>query len=160
MCVQGGGILRYDILECMAQATYEDVNLILKLYELRREERLRAARAWFSGKFKVKTLAEFNALCPGGSENNAFFRQVTTYWDMVASFILAGVLDQALFFQSGRELLFVWTRIQPFIGEYRAAIKDPNFYKNLETVGHSFAEYSKKKNPEGYANFIARVTGA
>src|SRR5229473_2513689 len=120
----------------MSQATYDDVNLILKLYDMRREEKLRAARAWFSKSFKVKTVAEMNELCPVGSENNAFARQVTTYWDMVASFVLAGVLNQELFFQSGRELLFVWTRVQPVIEELRKTYKDPNYWKNLETVGN------------------------
>ena len=89
-------------------ATYEDVNLVLRLYELRREDRLRKARAWFGQSFKVRTLDEFNQLCPVGSDENAYFRMVVTYWEMTASFITSGVLNQNLFFQSGRELLFVW----------------------------------------------------
>src|ERR1700730_13892593 len=101
----------------MNQATYDDVNLILRLYELRREEKLRTARAWFSSNFKVKSLAEYTELCPKGTENNAYARQVMTYWEMVASFITSGVLNQGLFFQSGRELLFVWTRVQPILPE-------------------------------------------
>ena len=143
----------------MEQATYDDVRLILRLYELRREEKLRAARAWFSANFKVQTMAEYNQLCPRGSENNAFARQVTTYWDMVASFITAGVLNQELFFQSRRELLFVWIRLEPIIAEWRAAFKDPEYYKNLETVAVAFSGYLKKKNPEAYDNFVARVRG-
>jgi hypothetical protein len=143
----------------MEHATYDDVRLILRLYEMRREEKLRTARAWFSASFKVKTMAEYNQLCPRGSETNAFARQVTTYWDMVASFITAGVLSQELFFQSGRELLFVWVRLEPLIGEWRAAMKDPEYYKNLETVGLAFAAYLKKKNAEAYDNFVERVRG-
>lgn len=143
----------------MAQAAYDDVNLILKLYDMRREERLRAARAWFSKSFKVRTVAEFNTLCPAGSETNAWARQVITYWDMVASFVTAGVLNEDLFFQSGRELLFVWTRVEPLIGELREFYKDPNYWKNLETVGNSFAAHAKKNGPEAYENFVARVRG-
>ncbi|SRR5579883_976646 len=143
----------------MAQATYDDVNLILKLYDLRREERFRAARAWFSANFKVKTFAEFQALCPAGSDNNAFARQVMTHWDMVGSFINAGVLNRELFFQSGRELLFVWTRVQPFIADYRAALKDPNALEHLESVGNAFAEYYRGRNKEAYEAFAARVRG-
>jgi hypothetical protein len=143
----------------MDQATYDDVRLILRLYEMRREEKLRAARAWFSANFKVKTMAEYNQLCPRGSENNAYARQVTTYWDMVASFINAGVLNQDLFFQSGRELLFVWVRLEPLIGEFRAAMKDPDYYKNLETVAGAYATHLKKKNPEAYQGFVERVRG-
>jgi hypothetical protein len=143
----------------MTQATYDDVSLILRLYEMRREEKLRTARAWFSSNFKVKTLADFDALCPKGAETNAYARQVMTYWEMVASFITAGVLNQDLFFQSGRELLFVWTRVQPMLGELRSVYKDPNSYKNLEIVGSSYAEYEKKQSPEGYENFVTRVRG-
>jgi hypothetical protein len=55
----------------VARATYDDVNLVLRLYEMRREDRLREARKWFAGSFKVKTLEEFTALCPPGSEANA-----------------------------------------------------------------------------------------
>ena len=58
----------------VARPTYDDVNLILKLFELRREERLREARRWFATSFKVKTLDEFNGLCPAGSEPNASSR--------------------------------------------------------------------------------------
>ena len=143
----------------MAQATYDDVRLILRLYEMRREEKLRAARAWFSANFKVKTMAEYQKLCPGGSEANAFARQVTTYWEMVASFITGGVLNQELFFQSGRELLFVWVRLEPLLAEWRVAMKDPDYYKNLETVAEAYTAYVKKKSPEAYEGFLARVRG-
>lgn len=143
----------------MTPATYDDVKLILKLYDMRREEQLRAARAWFSGNFKVKTMVEYNRLCPTGSGMNAFARQVITYWDMVSSFITSGVLNQELFFQSGRELLFVWTRVQPIVEEWRELYKDPNWLKNLETVGTAYAEYTRKRGPEAYENFVARVRG-
>ena len=143
----------------MTQATYDDVTLILRLYEMRREEKLRTARAWFSSNFKVKTLAEFDALCPKGTESNAYARQVITYWEMVASFITSGVLHQELFFQSGRELLFVWTRVQPILEELRTVYQDPNTYKNLEIAGNSYIEYEKKQSPEGYESFLARVRG-
>jgi hypothetical protein len=64
----------------MRTATHEDAHLILKLYDLRREERMRKARAWFVSNFKVKTVAEFHQLCPPGSDENAFARQMITYW--------------------------------------------------------------------------------
>jgi hypothetical protein len=141
------------------QPTYDDVNLILKLYDMRREERLRAARTWFSTTFKVKNLGAWEALCPPRSENNAYARQVTTYWDMVASFITGGVLNRDLFFESGRELLFVWLRLELIIEEFRAAIQDPNYLKNLEIVGTAFAEHLKKQDPAAFENFVGRVRG-
>jgi hypothetical protein len=143
-----------------SQPSYDDVKLILKLYDMRREAKLRAARAWFSASFKVKSLAEYNTLCPSGSEPNAYARQVMTYWDMVGSFITSGVLNQELFFESGRELLFVWTRVQPMIAELRQSIQDPNFLKHLETVGKAFAAHFEKTNREAYQNWVARVQAA
>jgi len=87
--------------------TYDDVRLILKLYDMRREARMREARKWFGTYFKAKTLEEFNALCPPGSEPNASYRMLTSYWEMVASFVTNGVLHQELFFEGNREFLVV-----------------------------------------------------
>ncbi|MBZ5606049.1 MAG: hypothetical protein LAO79_27460 [Acidobacteriia bacterium] len=143
----------------MGPATYDDVNLILKLYDLRREARFRQARAWFSANFKARTYADFLQLCPTGSDENAFARQVMTHWDMVASFITSGVLNRDLFFQSGRELLFVWIRLEQFLAEYRGVVKDPNFLEHLESVGKAFAAYYQGRSADGYEAFVKRVRG-
>lgn len=140
----------------MATATYDDVNLILKLYDMRREPRLRAGRAWFNSKFKASNMDEFLKICPLGSEENASYRMVITYWEMVASFITAGVLNQDLFFQSGLELLVAWERVRDFIPEQRTMFKNPKILKNLETVATGAVEYM---GPEAYAAFQARVRG-
>ena len=79
----------------MTQATYDDANLLLHLYELRREPKMREARAWFVASFKPKTVAELQALCPPGSDTNAQMRMVTSYWDMVASIVNRGLIDDA-----------------------------------------------------------------
>ncbi len=65
----------------------EDADLILRFYELRRESRLREARSFLLGRFRAKNLQELNDLCPPGSEENAYFRQVLTYWDMVSAIV-------------------------------------------------------------------------
>jgi hypothetical protein len=123
---------------------------------MRREEKLRAARTWFVTNFKPKTMADVTALAGPGTDANASFRQAISYWDMVASFITAGVLNEELFFQSHRELLLFWIRMKPVINEVRTAYKDPNAWKNLETVAESYAKYM---GPEVYEAFAARVGG-
>jgi hypothetical protein len=143
----------------MSKATYDDVNLILKLYELRREEKMRAARSWFAANFKCKSMVEFGQLCPPGSEANAMMRQVTSYWEMAASFVTAGVLNEELLFANSRELLLAWIRMEPIIGEMRAGFKDPSFMKNLETVAKSYGEYLNRASLETYQTFKARVGG-
>jgi len=138
--------------------TYDDANLILRLYEMRREDRMRKARAWFTANCKVRSYEELVKLAPGGSDENASYRMVVTYWDLVASFIASGILHKELFFQSGRELLLVWERVRAFLPSLREAYKDPNHLKNLETVGAEFAEYMKGGGAETYEAFRKRVT--
>ena len=140
------------------QATYDDVNLIIKLYELRRDDRLREARKWFGG-LKGKTLAELQALCPPGSEQEASLRMVTSYWEMAASFITSGVLNQELFEQSGGELLFVWTKIQDVVPEWRKAFNNPKYLSNVETVAKKMIDSMNRSNPKAYEAFAARVRG-
>src|SRR5438309_6449255 len=87
------------------QPNHEDALLILRVFELRRDARMREARDWFARYFNATTLERYEKLCPPGSEENTFVRMVTSYWDMVASFLTNGVLHEELFFQSGRDLL-------------------------------------------------------
>lgn len=143
-----------------SRPTYDDANLVLKLYDMRREERLRKARAWFAANFKgVTTLEQFQKTCAPGTDENAFFRMTTTYWEMAASFVTTGVLNEGLFYESGRELLFVWERVKEYVAAYRQANKDQTYLKNLETVGLSFATRYRTSAPEGYEAFVKRVRG-
>jgi hypothetical protein len=142
-----------------AKATYDDARLILKLYETRREDRMRKARAWFVSSFKPKTLSDLKALCPPGSDENASYRMVATYWEMVASFVTSGVLNKELFFESGRELLLVWERLRDVVPAIREEFKDPKYYANLETVATDYIEYLGHRGPDTYKAFSARIRG-
>ena len=143
----------------MNKATYDDVNLVLKLYDLRREPRLREARRWFTATFKVKTMQELTALCPAGSEENASYRQMTTYYEMVASFLNSGVLNPELYYQSGRELLLVWERMRDLVPEIRTANKNPLEYRNLEVAAQAFIAWWQAQAPGAYEAFSKRVRG-
>jgi hypothetical protein len=137
--------------------TYDDVNLLLKLYDMRREPRMREARRWFTGSFKAKSLDDFNALCPSGSEQHASYRMVTTYWDLVASFIASGVLNEDLFFQTGRELLFCWERVRDLLPHIRELYKNPIELRNLEAVAKVYIKWWNKQAPGAYEAFSKRV---
>jgi hypothetical protein len=142
----------------MAQSTYDDANLVLRLYELRREEKMRTARNWFVANFRCKTMAEMSTLCPPGSDTNAYFRQVASYWDMAGSFVNAGVLNPELFFTNTRELLLVWERIKPLIAEVRTAFKDPTYLGNLEKAGTACGDFIRRTaGDEAYEAFTKRV---
>jgi hypothetical protein len=137
------------------QATYDDANLILKLYELRREPRLRDARKWFGSAPQFQSRDEWLKLCPSGSEENASYRMVVTYWEMVASLVASGVLNAELFFASNLEMLFIWEKIRILIIEVRAGQKNPMLYRNLEQVATQYLEHMKAGSPEWYDSYFA-----
>lgn len=140
------------------KATYDDVNLILRLYELRRDDKMREARQWFASMFRpISTLEEFNKACPPGSGQNANFRMVTSYWEMVSSFIVSGVLNEELFFQSGGELLLTWIKIKDLVPELRKARRNKRLYLNLETAARKMSEYMSRESPEAYDTFAETV---
>lgn len=140
-----------------AHPTYDDVELILRLYELRREEKMRKAREWFGHFFRAKSLEDFQRICPAGSDENTYYRMVTSYWEMVASFITVGVLHEKLFFQSGRELLFVWEKIRDVLPVYRELMQDAHILGNLETVAKSYISWMESQSAGSYAAFSSRV---
>ncbi|MEN3332279.1 MAG: hypothetical protein V7641_1644 [Blastocatellia bacterium] len=118
-----------------AKATYEDANLILKLYELRREEKLREARQWFTSQFRPQTIDDIKALLLAPDDpRNASFRMVVSYWDMAASFAVRGPLDATLLLESAGELISVWAIVEPFIAEFRELAQLPEFLRNLEEI--------------------------
>jgi hypothetical protein len=141
------------------RATYDDVNLILRLYEMRREDRMREARKWFVASFKVKSYEEFQALCPPGSEPNASYRMVTTYWEMVASFLTSSVLNAELFYQTGRELLLVWERVRDILPAAREAMKHPRELRNLEEAAAAYITWWNHTSPGAHEAFTKRVRG-
>jgi len=139
------------------QATYEDANLILRLYELRREEVLRKARSWFTANFNVTSVEELMQKYPFNSQENVNVRMVISYWDMAASFIVAGVLNQDLFFESNGELLVVWEKVRGVVEAFRQVTKNPKMWHNLETVGNAYIKSIESRGPEAYAAFQAML---
>src|SRR3989304_4745129 len=134
----------------MAHATYQDAELVLRLYDMRREEKLRAARAWFNGNFSASSLAELMEKYPPGSEQNAYYRMVTTYWDMAAAFVVRGVVHQELFFETNGEMLFVFEKIRPSIEELRRVRKNPSMYRNLQQASLKYIEWLNQNAPGAY----------
>jgi hypothetical protein len=108
---------------------YESADLILKLYDLRREETMRKARNWFAA-FNPDTLEE--VIAAGRGENSAYFRMVASYWEMACALVNNGAIDEQMFADAGGEQNFVFAKIQPFITQIRETINQPNFLVNLE----------------------------
>ena len=117
--------------------TAADANLILKLYDLRREAEMRKARHWWIGEFWPESADDFMKVAgAAGTPENNWLRQVGGYWSMAASFVLQGVLNEEMFIQpavSG-EMYFLLAKVHPFLSELREKLGDPHFFGNIEKV--------------------------
>jgi hypothetical protein len=131
----------------LGQATHEQANLLLKLYELRREPRLREARAWFTANFDAKTLEDVNKKCPPGSEGNVNMRMVVSYWEMAAGLVNRGLIDDELFFENAGEAWFVWERLRELAPAMRAAFKNPHAWEQLEALAKRLEEWQERRAP-------------
>ena len=114
------------------QATHQDAELILKLYDLRRETVMRQARD-FIAQFSPTSFDELMAVVGAfGSKENAYVRQVLGYWEMVASLIVHGTINPELADDTLGEIYFVYAKVKPFVKQMRQTMKSPEFMQNVE----------------------------
>jgi hypothetical protein len=109
----------------------EEASLILKLYELRREETMRKARDWYFRDFNPQSLADINGVM--FSEHSGRLRMVMSYWDMAAALVNHGAISVDLFNETNGEQFSVFAKLEPLLGEVRAAY-GPQFLANLEKL--------------------------
>jgi len=109
----------------------EEASLILKLYELRREDTMRKARDWYVREFHPQSMADFNDAIFGAQ--SGYLRMVVSYWDMAAALVNNGAISVELFDDSNGEHIGVFSKIEPLLGEIRAAY-GPKFAANLEKL--------------------------
>jgi hypothetical protein len=131
----------------MSEVTHEQVNLLLHLYELRREAKLREARDWFANNFHVKTPEDVMRICPPGSRENAYMRMVLGYWDMAANIANRGLIDEDFFFENTGEQWGTFEQVKPVLGAWRAMFSSPNFLSNLEKNCSRLEAWREKRNP-------------
>jgi hypothetical protein len=119
------------------KAKGKDAELIMRLYDLRREPEMRKARNWWLTEFSPDSAEEFLKIAWAlGSQENNWLRQVGGYWGMAASFVESGALNRELFLQpsvSG-EMFFMFAKVHPFIKEIREKLGDPEVFLNVEKV--------------------------
>jgi hypothetical protein len=108
----------------------EEAGLILKLYELRREETMRKARDWYFREFNPQSMADFNTAMLG--EHSGHLRMVVSYWDMAAALVNNGAISLELFNDSNSEHMAVFSKIEPLLSEIRAFA--PQFALNVEKL--------------------------
>jgi hypothetical protein len=121
----------------MSTPTHADAELILKLYDARREAELRKARSWYIGTFWPQSADEIIAIIRAmNTQENAWFRQVGGYWGMAASFVSHGVLNEELFLEpsfSG-EMFFIYAKVAPFLKELREKMQNPGLFAGIEKI--------------------------
>lgn len=111
-----------------------DVELILKLYELRRDPLMRNARDWYFQQFQPASAQEIVGLMLSGLDQSRYYRMITSYWNMAASFVGNGGIDEQMFNDANGEHLGVFARIEPFIAEVREAFGEPSYLIHLERL--------------------------
>ena len=110
---------------------YESADLLLKLYDLRREPTMRQARQWFAT-FLPESVDDISAVLR--SEQGAYFRMVTSFWDMAASLVNNGAIDEKMFNDANGEQIFIFAGLEPFLAEYRAKTGQPQYLAQLEQL--------------------------
>lgn len=111
---------------------YESADLLLKLYDLRREPVMRKARAWFRDQFAPTSADEILSVYRGKA--SAPYRMVTTYWTMAAALVLHDAIDEQMFADTNGEHIMVYAKLHPFLAELRALLKNPGYLGKLEQL--------------------------
>ena len=124
-------------------ATPADAEIILKLYQLRTEAVLRQARAWMTGEFWPNTAEEFFAVAQNPRDpHNAYFRQVTTYWEMAAAMVLHGAVSVELFVDCNAEGFFLLAKFNHILESIRE--KMPTFMNKTSELVKRFPAASAR----------------
>lgn len=117
---------------------YESAQLILKLFEMRRDPVLREARNWFLREFHPDSLDDVKRVL--ASDRNPHYRMVIGYWDMAASLVSHGAIDRQMFLDANGEIFATFAKIHPILAEARAASPNPAFAKHIEALVMSVPE--------------------
>ena len=121
---------------------YEDAKLILKLYDLRREPVMRKAREWFFAEFNPESVQDFKTVLMG--EHSAYYRMVTTYWEMACSLVNNGAIDEKMFSNANAEHMAIYLKHEPFLPVLRQAFNMPEYFQQVEDC--------VKNSPKGEEN--------
>src|ERR1044072_2443350 len=121
-----------------------DALAILKLYEIRSEPVMRQARAWFMSEVKPQSGLEILGLLQSGEQQSAFYRMVSSHWEVASALVNNGGIDEKMFLEANTEHLVVFAKLQPFIAEMRETIGEPDYLSQLERLVMKAENVEKK----------------
>ena len=124
--------------------TAADAEVCMKLYDLRRESEMRKARNWFTG-WQPQSYDDFQKVSTDfGSQENSWFRQVISFWEMAASLPLSGAVNSDLFIHWNGEMVFTYVKLKPFLADIRSQLKSPEFLSSMEKYLNSSPALRKR----------------
>jgi hypothetical protein len=124
--------------------TAADADIVMKLYDLRREAEMRKARNWYANADFSSWEAVQKVMMGWGTPENAWLRQNLTYWENAASLVLRGVVNQDLFFDWNGEILFTFVKIKPYLKQIRGASGNDEFMEKTEKLFNSTSALKKR----------------
>ena len=110
---------------------FESAQLILTLYEQRREETMRKARDFWA-MFDPETMDDFMATMFG--PQSGYVRMVMSYWDMAASLVTFGAIDAEMFRAGNGEIVATFAKVEPFLAKLRETSGIKDLAHHMETV--------------------------
>ena len=127
--------------------TNEQAQLHLKVYDLRREARLRQARDWFQQHYNAETFEDATRLMTPGSESSVFTGMVIGYWEQACALLNYGLLHEGLFFETSPEFFGVWEQLKKVVPEFREKFGDKYLLSNMEKAAQRYEAWAEQRNP-------------
>jgi len=127
--------------------THEQAQLHLKVYDLRREARLRHARDWFFKNYAVEKFDDAMRIAAPGTEGGALAMMVISYWEQACALLNYGLLHEDLFFETSGEFFGVWERVKPIVAEARERFVNKQFLAHTEKAAKRFEAWMETRSP-------------
>ena len=134
----------------MPKPSHADAELLLHLYEIRRDPELRRARAWLLSEFKPTTWADVKSRYLSHVDEDRWYRMTTSYWEMLATLVNRGTLHAELFFDHTGEDIVTWERIKALIPDARADLR-PTYLVQFEKLVLAHQAYRKRTSAAALA---------
>jgi hypothetical protein len=119
--------------------------LILRLYEIRRDDELRRSRDWFAAQFFPASAEEVLAAWTG--PESARYRMVTTYWEMAATLVNHGAIPEPMFHDANTEHVAVWIKLRPYLDRLRQMARYPSYLAQLERLMTRMPDLEERSAP-------------
>lgn len=113
-----------------------DADLIIKLYDLRRESVMRESRRKITTEYWPRSPEEALAVLKHDHPLNAPWRQVAGYWEMVYGMARHGIINGDFLVENNGEGLMLFAKVEPHLDAFRKATSARSF-RNAEWVARN-----------------------